>query len=81
MVPQRVAEVPAVFDEVHGEPIEQFGMGGPRTLVAEVTGAFDDAAAENHLPEAVHRDAGGERMIGPDDPFREVEAGGGFTFR
>ena len=53
----------------------KFGMGRPRSLVAEVAGGLDDAAAEDHLPEAVHGDAGGERMVRAGDPAGEIEAG------
>ena len=60
--------------EVDGEPVEQFGVAGVLALGAEVGGRGDDAGAEEDLPEAVHFDAGGERMLGHRDPLGEAEA-------
>ena len=45
---------------------------------AEVVAGFDEAGAEELLPEAVDGDAGGEGMVGADEPLGEVEAGGVF---
>ena len=42
-------------------------------LHAEVFLRLDDADAEVHLPEAIHRDARGERMAGLHQPLRERE--------
>ena len=71
-----MAHVPAVLDEVDGQPVQQFRMGGPGALVSEITGGLYDAASEDHLPHAVHCDAGSERMIRAGDPLGEIEAGG-----
>ncbi len=52
-------------------------MRWPGALVAEVARGFDDAAAEDHLPDAVDGDACGEWVFLIDDPIREVESSGG----
>ena len=38
-------------------------MGWARALCAEVLGGFDDAAAEVSLPDVIHHDARGERIV------------------
>ena len=38
-------------------------MGGPLALRAEVLEGAGEALAEEELPEAVHEDAGGERVL------------------
>ena len=48
-------------------------MGGPFALRAEILGGLDDAGAEIHLPEAVHGDAGEQRIGGIDQPLGEAE--------
>ena len=70
--------VPAVFAEGDSEPVEEFGMGGRGALGAEVVAGFDEAGAEELLPEAVDGDAGGEGVVGAYQPLGEVEAGGLF---
>ena len=48
-------------------------MRRPFALRAEIGGGFHEARAEELLPETVHRDARGERMVGADQPAREIE--------
>jgi hypothetical protein len=43
-------------------------------LHAEIFLRLDDAVAEVHLPEAIHGDARGQRMVRIDEPSREREA-------
>ena len=43
-------------------------------LRAEVFLRLDDADAEELRPQAVHRDAGGERVVAADQPFRQAES-------
>ena len=45
-------------------------------LDAEVLDGFHEAGTEEGLPVTVHGDARGERVLGRDEPAREVEAGG-----
>ena len=66
--------VPAALDEFSGEPVEQLGVDGQVALAAELLARAHDADAEDRLPEAVHRDAGGERVVAADDPAGEAEA-------
>ena len=49
-------------------------MAGVLALRAKVFGSFDKSGSEVHLPVAIHRDAGGERVVAADDPAGEVEA-------
>ena len=59
--------------EVEGEPVEQLGVGGEFAGDAEVAGASDQAGAEDVLPEAIDGDAGGERVVGVEQPSGEAE--------
>jgi hypothetical protein len=59
-----MAQVPAALDQLHGEPVEQFGMGGALSLDAEVLRRADETRTEEHLPEVIRDDAGGERIVG-----------------
>ena len=68
--------VPAVVHEVDGEPVEQLGVGWVFALCAEVGGRSHEAGAEEHLPDAIHGDAGGERVLAHGDPVGEAEAVG-----
>ena len=45
----------------------------PLALHAEVLGRFHHPDAEELLPEAVHRDARGQRILGRDEPLRQGE--------
>ena len=56
-------ELPAVLDQVGGEPVEQLRVRRPLALGAEIVGRGDNAPAEMVLPEAVD-----------DDPGREMPA-------
>ena len=49
--------LPAVVDEVGGEPIEEFRVRGWGAKLAEVVGAFHDAFAEVVLPKAIDVDS------------------------
>jgi hypothetical protein len=55
--------IPTMFDKIAGKPIEQFGMTGKIPLGAKITQRFDDARAEQLRPNAVHKDAGRERVF------------------
>src|SRR5205085_11085678 len=78
-IPSRLRGTAAVriqdtIAEFAGEPIEQFRMGGPFALGAEIIGGLDQASAEELLPEPIHFDPGCERVLGTDEPTREIEA-------
>ena len=45
-------------------------------LKAEVIGRAHEAVAEEHLPEVIHSDTGGERIVAGDQPFGEIKTGG-----
>ena len=55
-------EPPAVFHEVAGEPVEQFGVAWLLAQFAEVTRCIDQAAAEVVQPKAVDEHTARERM-------------------
>ena len=74
-----VFEVPAGFHELHGEPVEEGGVGGLGGLHAEVLGGFEEAEAEVGLPDAVDLVAGGGGRVGIGEPLGEGEARGGIA--
>src|SRR6266851_1069380 len=61
--------LPAALDELYGQPVEQLGMRGSGTEMAEVVGCGDDALAEVALPDAVDENAGRQRMIRARQPL------------
>ena len=65
--------VPARLAELDGQPVEQLGMRGKLAADAEVAGRADQAGAEDLLPEPVDRDAGRQRVLGPEQPLRQAE--------
>ena len=66
--------IPAGADKLAGEPIEQLGIFGAVALAAEVIDGFHEAAAEEGLPETIHRHAREQRMARVGQPAREAEA-------
>ena len=56
------------------QPVEQLGMGRQPPLAAEVLRRRDQAAAEEHLPDAVHGDARGQRVAAIGQPAGQAEA-------
>jgi hypothetical protein len=66
-----------VVAEAQREMIQQFRVARVIAGGAEVLEGFDQAAAEKLFPQAVDGDAGGERVFGGDQPFRESQAVGG----
>src|SRR5688572_29287610 len=65
---------PAFADEFAGEPIKQFGMARTRAGEAKIVWRGDQAHAEVMLPNAIHIDAGGQRIFFGGDPLRERES-------
>ena len=51
--------VPAVYNELHGQPVKQLGMARKIALRAEIRAGFHQARAEELLPHAVDRHARG----------------------
>src|SRR5207249_4779361 len=64
--------------EARRQPVEQFWVRRAVAVEAEVVGGGDQAAAEVVVPDAVHDDAGGERVGGVDDPVGQASAAFGF---
>ncbi len=57
-------EAPLVFEELIGEPVEEFGVGGSITAESKVAGCGNDACSEVVMPEAVDDDSAGEWICG-----------------
>ena len=57
-------DLPPVFDEIDGEPVEQLGVRRPAAHQAQVATGFDEAGAKHFLPHPVDGDAGRERVVG-----------------
>src|ERR1043166_6639518 len=55
--PVHFLDAPTVFDEVMGQPVEQFGMSWPLPHLAEIVGRGDEALAEMPLPDAIDHHA------------------------
>ena len=66
--------IPAAIAIVDRQPIEQLGMRRGFALRAELLGRFDDADAEQLLPQAIDGHARGERIVGVDEPIGQAEA-------
>ncbi len=53
-------DIPAVFHEIHGQPVEQGGVRGQVALHPKIAGGFDNAFSEKLLPKNIDVHAGGE---------------------
>ena len=73
---EEVANIPTLVHELHGEPVEQLGVGGEGSLVAEIVGRGNESFAKEQLPVAVDRHTGGEGVVAAEDPLRETKAVG-----
>ena len=65
--------VPAALHELHGQPVEQFGMGRRRSLGTEILTGFDDAAAEVDLPDLINPHPRRQRIVSADQPCPQTE--------
>ena len=65
--------VPARSDELGRQPVEQLRMAGRLALGAEVLDRLHQPGAEEHLPDAVHRHAGRQRIGRVDQPSGECQ--------
>ena len=71
--PKRPLQVPAVLDEIHGEPVEELRVERAFALQAEVFDSAHESLAEEHLPEMIHGHAGGEGILLGGQPARQSE--------
>ena len=67
-------DTPALVREPAGQAIEQLGMSGFLPEEAKVIHGGHDALIEVPGPNAVHRHARGQRMLGAGEPAGEFEA-------
>ena len=72
-------ETPAVLNEMPGQPIEQFGMGGSGSLDSEVARRAHQTAAEVMLEYPIDDHPCGERVVGCSDPVGQGPASTGGT--
>ncbi len=68
-----VLDVPAAFSKFDSEPIQQFGMGGPFALGADIVDLGAEGIAEELLPEPIHEHEGGEGILRGGEPAGEIE--------
>ena len=66
-------EAPTIGDELLGQMIEQLRMRWGCAAGTEVVHGLDEASAEEPVPDAIHDDACGERVVGRSDPISEFE--------
>ena len=64
--------------EFGGQEVEELGVRRARAVEAEVARRVDDAGAEVMMPEAVHDDTRGERIVLGDNPVGQGFAAIGF---
>ena len=62
-----------MFHEINGQPIEQFGMRRQVALHTEIPCRFNDAFAENLLPNLVYKNAGSEGIRPINRPPRKPQ--------
>ena len=72
--PQHFLHAPAIAHEFRGQPIQQLRVGGRRALRSEIFAGLHNAAAEQLLPVAIHRDARGERVVVGYQPVGQAQA-------
>ena len=65
---------PAARAKLDGQPVEQRAMNRILALHAEIFGGLDDAGAEEVLPHAIDLHAGGQRVLGHDQPSGKPES-------
>src|SRR5262249_32332824 len=83
--PMKVAEAPAVGDEIARQPVEQLRVGWWIALLSEIVRRAHQAVAEMPTPNPIDDDARGERIFRTGQPLGESGAtavrrtGGGKT--
>ena len=75
--PQQMLHIPARLHELRRQPVQQFRLHGTFALHPEILRGFHQTDAEEHLPETVHGDPGGQGMIPRNQPLRQIEPVGG----
>ncbi len=73
--PMHRLHAPAPRAELDGEPVEQFAVGRVFALDAEILGRLDDPGGRGRA-DPVDLDAGGQRVVGLDEPSGEPQAVG-----
>src|ERR1043166_1261670 len=65
---------PAFLDKSPRQPIEQLRMARLLTQMPEVARRADESASEMILPNAIHNNAWGERIVRAREPLRQRRA-------
>ncbi len=73
-LPMQPLDAPAILDEVHRQPVEQFRMRRQAPRATEIAQRLDDAATEVMMPDAIHEDARSKWMLWLSQPPRESQA-------
>ena len=73
----RPLDVPAVFEEIGREPIDQVRMGGPIALRTEIARGVGQSPSEDGLPMPVGGYPCRERVLWIDNPFGQPKTGFG----
>ena len=73
--------IPAAIPEIHGQPIKQFWMTGPRAHHSKILSGFHDPSSKYFLPYAVHRYPRGQRIGWTNRPLRQAAPVRGCTGR
>ena len=73
-LPNERLQIPATLDKVHRQPVKQLRVAGPVRLDPQVLHTLDDPGAEELLPDPVHHDPRGERMVAVNQPPRQSQA-------
>src|SRR5260370_31928254 len=62
-------DAPAAAHELHGQPVEQFGVRGLLAHLAEIIQRRDDALPEMVAPDAIDHHPRGQRIFPRAEPF------------
>lgn len=65
---------PAAFNELLGEEVEQFRMGGKVPFESKVIRCANNSLAKVLLPNTVDGDPGGKGVVGMGEVFRQLQA-------
>src|SRR4051794_33062153 len=64
-------DIPAGFYESDRQPIEQLRMRRAFAIYTKIAWCADDSGAEVTLPDAIHHNSRGQRVVRIGDPFRQ----------
>ena len=74
--PHQRLHVPPRIAMVNRQPVEQFGMTGGHSPQPKIGACQHQPRPEELLPQAIHGDPRRQRLVGPEQPFRQVQPAG-----